>query len=151
MTSPMIQISTQHLGAYVALTLACLFTPFAAQGDVVVVANPGSSLSSLTKEQVADVFTGKATNLPGVGSVQLIDQPESSPLRDHFYSKVVGKSPSQVRSAWAKLSFTGKGTPPKEGANADEIKKQVAGNKNMLGYIDKAAVDASVKVVFSAP
>jgi len=129
-----------------------LHLPLAAQAaDIVVIASAGSSVGQLSKAQVSDLFLRKSTSLPGGGSVALIDQAEPSPLRDDFYSKVTGKSAAQVKSTWAKLSFTGKGTPPKEGAGNDDVKKQVSGNKNMLGYIDKSAVDGSVKVVFDAP
>jgi ABC-type phosphate transport system substrate-binding protein len=121
----------------------------AAAADLVVIASANSGVSQLTKEQVSEIFLGKSSSLPGGGKAVLIDQPDSSPLRDAFYSKVTGKSASQVKSTWAKLSFTGKGIPPTEGSGNDDIKRQVAGNKNMLGYLDKSAVDGSVKIIFA--
>ena len=42
----------------------------------------------------------------------------------------------------------GKGQPPLELPDASAVKKAVAANLNVVGYIDKSAVDASVKVVF---
>lgn len=115
-----------------------------AHADVVVVAGAKSPAATLTKEQASDIFMGKATNLTP------LDQPEASPLRDEFYTKVTGKSAAQAKSYWSKLSFTGKGTPPKEGQNSGDIKKQVAENPALVGYIEKSAVDATVKVLFSA-
>ena len=114
-----------------------------AQAEVVVVVSAKSPTSSLTKEQSSDIFMGKATSLTP------LDQPESSPLRDEFYPKVTGKSAAQAKSYWAKMSFTGKGTPPKEGQGTDDIKKQLANNPNLVGYIEKSAVDSSVKVIFA--
>lgn len=127
------------------LCAATLLCAGMAQADVVVVVGTKNSTASLSKEQASDIFLGKATNLTP------LDQPESSPLRDDFYSKVTGKSAAQAKSYWSKLSFTGKGTPPKEAQSSADIKKQVAENPNLIGYIEKSAVDASVKVVFSAP
>lgn len=115
-----------------------------AYADIVVVAGANSPISSLSKEQSSDIFLGKAT------SYTPLDQPESSPLREEFYSKVTGKSASQAKSYWAKLSFTGKGTPPKEGQNSTDIKRQVADNPKLVSYIEKSAVDSSVKVIFAA-
>jgi ABC-type phosphate transport system substrate-binding protein len=115
-----------------------------AQAEVMVVVGAKSTVSTLTKEQSSDIFMGKATSLTP------LDQPESSPLRDEFYSKVTGKSAAQAKSYWAKMSFTGKGTPPKEGQGSDDIKKQLANNPNLVGYIEKSAVDSSVKVIFAA-
>lgn len=126
-----------------------LFSLTVGANDIVVIASASSPVGTLTKEQVSDLFLGKSTSLPSGGKAVLIDQPDSSPLRDGFYSKVTGKSASQVKSTWAKLSFTGKGTPPKEGSSNDDIRKQVAGNPSMLGYIDKSAVEGGVKVVFT--
>lgn len=115
-----------------------------AQAEVVVIAGASSPVGPLSKDQSADIFLGKST------SATPLDQPESSPLREEFYSKVTGKSASQAKSHWSKLSFTGKGTPPKEGRNSGEIKKLVADNPKLVGYIEKSAVDSSVKVIFAA-
>lgn len=124
----------------------CLAT--AVQAQVVVIA--GKSTGDLTKDQVSDIFLGRASSLPGGGAAVLFDQPESSPLRDEFYSKVTGKSAAQAKSHWSKLAFTGKGTPPKEAGGSAEIKKAVASTPGGIGYIEKSAVDDSVKVVLGA-
>ena len=123
--------------------LATLGATLPAIADVVVVAGSGSSAGSLSKDQVADIFLGKSTSLTPV------DQPESSPLRDEFYTKVTGKSAAQAKSYWAKMAFTGKGTPPKEIANSAEVKKTLAGNPGLVGYIEKSAVDGSVKTLLT--
>lgn len=119
-----------------------------AQAQVVVIA--GKSVGDMSKDQVSDIFLGKSTAIPGGGTAVPVDQPESSPLRDEFYSKVTGKSASQAKSLWSKLAFTGKGTPPKEMGSSAEVKKTVAGTPGAIGYIEKAAVDDSVKVVLGA-
>ena len=75
---------------------------------------------------------------------------KSAPAHDLFYTKVTGKNSAQVKAAWSRLVFSGKATPPKELATAADVKKFVASNPDAIGYIEKSAVDASVKVVFSA-
>lgn len=133
-------IKIRCLGGALLLALGAASLPAAA--DVVVVAGAASS-ASLTKEQVADVFLGKT---PGLTPV---DQAESNPLREEFYTKVVGKSAAQAKSYWSKLAFTGKGTPPKEMASSAEVKKALAANPALVGYIEKSAVDASVKTLLA--
>ena len=112
--------------------------------DVVVVVGANNPVSSLSKDQSSDIFLGKNTTYTP------LDQLASSPLRDEFYSKVTGKTAAQAKSHWSKLSFTGRGTPPKEGQNSADIKRQVAENPKLVGYIEKSDVDSSVKVVFAA-
>ena len=96
------------------------------------------------------LFLGKSDQIPGVGTALLLDQSESSPVREQFYSKVTGKSGSQVKATWSRLVFSGKATPPKELGNSGDVKKMVGNNANAIGYIDKASVDASAKVLFAA-
>lgn len=111
--------------------------------QVVVVAGAKASSASLSKEQVSDVFMGRNTTMTPV------DLPDSSAYREEFYTKMVGKSASQMKSYWAKMAFTGKGTPPKEVAGAAEVKKLLSSDPGLVGYIEKSAVDSSVKVLFS--
>ena len=67
------------------LAAALALTFGVAHADVVVVVSAKSSASKLTKEQVADIFLGRATNMVPM------DQAAGSPVRDEFYSKVTGQ------------------------------------------------------------
>ena len=119
-----------------------------AHAQVAVIVNPKSAASGLSADQVASMFMGKTNSLPG-GLSQAVDLPEGNPTREHFYTKAAGKTGSQVKATWARLAFSGKATPPKEMATAADVKKFVAANPDAVGYIEKSAVDGSVKVVLS--
>ena len=121
----------------------------AAQAQVAVVVNPKSPVASMTADQVASIFLGKSNQLPNGSAAQAVDLPDSAAAREHFYSKATGKSSAQVKAAWSRLVFSGKGTPPKELGRAADVKKFVAANADAIGYIEKSAVDGSVKVVLS--
>ena len=138
-------MKTLAYSAFAFFTLASA----AATADVVVVTSAKAGAATLNKQQVSDIFLGKASTFPDGKQVVPIDQADSSAFRDEFHSKVTGKSGAQLKSFWSKQVFSGKGTPPKEVANSAEVKKLVADNPNMIGYIDKAVVDASVKVVMT--
>ncbi len=125
-------------------------TAVPAFAEVVVVVNPKSSVASMTAEQVANIFLGKSNSFPSGGTAVPVDGPEA-PWRDEFYTKVTGKTAAQVKAIWARLVFTGKGQPPRELPSAAEVKKFVAGTPDAIAYLDKSAVDGSVKVVFTAP
>lgn len=124
----------------------CAASSFA---QVAVVVGAKSPATALTAEQAAGLFLGKSDQLPGVGTALLLDLPEGSAVRETFYTKVAGKSGSQVKAAWSRLVFSGKATPPKELGSAAEVKKMVAANPNAVGYIEKSAVDGTVKVLLS--
>jgi ABC-type phosphate transport system substrate-binding protein len=123
-----------------ALTLAAaglLCGPARAQVAVVMAPNA----SPLSKEQVANLYLGRSAEL------HLLDLPEGSSTRDIFYKKAAERDAAQVKATWSRIVFSGRGTPPKEVADAAAVKKAVAADTKSVGYIEKAAVDSSVKVV----
>jgi len=129
--------------------ISTLFTLQLAFAQVVVVVSSKSPVAKLDKDQVAALFLGKSTQLPGAGIPVLIDQSEAAEIRQMFYTKVTDKTPIQVKAIWSRLVFSGKATLPKEVSNSDEVKKLLSSNPDAVGYIDKAAVDSSVKVLLS--
>lgn len=130
------------------VSVGMVITPLCS-AQVMVVVGAKSSASKLTKEQAAALFLGKSFQLPGAGIPVLIDQGESTEARQIFYSKVAEKTPVQVKAIWSRLVFSGKGTIPKEVANSEEVKKLLSANPDAIGYIEKGALDASVKVLFA--
>jgi ABC-type phosphate transport system substrate-binding protein len=76
-----------------------------------------------------------------------VDQPEGSPIRDEFYTKVVHKNSSQLTAYWAKIIFTGDGRPPKLQPDSMAVRKMIASDPNAIGYIDKNAVNRSVRII----
>lgn len=108
--------------------------------QVVVIVNARSPVGTMTQEQVSNLYLGKVPSM-------VSDLPEGSPAREFFYSKATGRTTAQVKAVWARLTFSGKASPPKELPSASEVKKFVAANADAVGYIEKSAVDSTVKVV----
>jgi len=132
------------------LLCSTLLTMHAAFAQVAVVVGAKSDIGALTSDQVSALFLGKSDKFPSGTTALPLDQTAGSAIRGLFYDKVTGKNEAQVKAAWSRLVFSGKGTPPKEIASSAEVKKLVASNPNTIGYIEKSAVDSSVKVVLSA-
>lgn len=120
-----------------------------ARADVVVVVSARSTLEGITPEHCAAAFLGKIRTLPDGTPAYPVDQAEGSSVRDEFYARVVGKGPDQLRAYWSKMIFTGKGRPPPEMSGDAAVKRYVAERPGAIGYIERASVDASVRVVFS--
>ena len=122
-----------------ALILAVLLAANARAEDIVVIVNPAAA--PLSKEQIADVYLARnSTWTP-------IDQTAGSSIYTEFYKRATGRDAAQVRAIWSKILFTGRGVPPKQLLDSEAVKKAVASNPKAVGYIQKSAVDASVKVV----
>lgn len=119
----------------------------AAASDVVLVVSLKSGVSSLTQEQVADIFLGKTGTFPNGAHVIPIDQQDGTSERESFYQDFIGKTAAQVRAYWSKIVFTGKGYPPIEVAPPQRVKRVVRDNPNYIGYIERRDVDDSVRVV----
>ena len=118
-----------------------------ANADIVVIVNPKNPAANLSAEQVAAIYLGTTTSFPDGGAVALADQPEAAGIRGDFYQKATGRSVAQVKATWARITFTGKGTPPKELKSDADVKAFVAANPKAIGYVDASAVDGSVKAV----
>ena len=126
-----------------AAALAAAALP--ASAETVVIVSKQNPATRMFSEQAAQFFLGKSAMFTP------IDQAEGSPIRAEFYHKVADKDPAQVKAIWSKLVFTGKGTPPKEYNSDAEVRKAVAADPKAIGYISKAAVDDSVKVILTPP
>jgi len=123
-----------------ALIAACWLAAGAASAaDLVVIGNPAAG--PLTKDQVADVYLGKNTSLTP------IDQPDGAAVYSEFYRKATGRDIAQVKATWARLVFSGKAQAPQQAADSAAVKKAVAADPKAIGYIEKSAVDGSVKVL----
>ncbi|MEO8064077.1 MAG: phosphate ABC transporter substrate-binding protein [Pseudomonadota bacterium] len=118
-----------------------------AHGDVVAVVSDRSTVDSLSKNQVVDIFLGRVARFPNGNQAVPIDQAEGTAARNEFYTRFAGKTAAQIKAHWSKIIFTGRGQPPRAVSNSAEIKKLLASNLNGIGYIEQSAVDDSVKVV----
>jgi len=135
--------SLQLMLSAMALTMVAA----SANAELVVIVNPKNPAAAMTAEQVAAIYLGTATTFPDGGAVALADQPEAAGIRGDFYQKATGRSAAQVKATWARLTFTGKGSPPKELKSDADVKAFVAADPKAIGYVDASAVDGSVKAV----
>jgi ABC-type phosphate transport system substrate-binding protein len=128
-------MKTPALGALILAMLAA--TNLRAE-DIVVIVNPAAKL--ISKEQIADLYLGRSAELTAV------DQIVGSAIYVQFYKKATGRDVAQVKAIWSRILFNGRGLPPKQLPDSAAVKKAVAANPKTVGYIEKSAVDASVKV-----
>ncbi|MTW13373.1 phosphate ABC transporter substrate-binding protein [Pseudoduganella eburnea] len=135
------------IGKLLCCLMLALLAGATAAAELVVVVSAHSAITTLRAEQVADIFLSEATRFPDGGEVVALDLPIGSPLRDDFYLKVANRTPALMKAYWTKKIFTGRGQPPRELPNSMAVRKLVADNPTLIGYIERSALDASVRPV----
>ena len=126
--------------------LISLYSAHALSGISIVV-SAKSPIETLSIDEVSDIFLGKSPTYPDGREAIPVELKTGSPVKDAFHNATTKKSPTQLKSYWAKMLFSGKGTPPKEVETDAAMKALVAENPNVIGYISSESVDASVKVI----
>ena len=132
--------------AQILIVCLTLSAPAWASGGLVVIVNKASGVQRLSRDDAVNIFMGRYQRLPsGITALPVDD----NPLKAAFYQALVGRNLPQIRSYWARLIFSGQGSPPRQMNNADEVITAVSENKGAIGYVDRAQVDNRVRVVLS--
>ena len=121
------------------------------RAEIAIIVNNSVSVPSISAEEAANIFLGKVDELPGGIRMVPIDQEDGQKAHAEFYNKVVKKDAAQLNAYWSRLFFTGKGEPPKKMSGNADVLALVAANPNIIGYVDAAAVNSSVKVLLRVP
>jgi ABC-type phosphate transport system substrate-binding protein len=117
------------------------------QEDLVVVVNPASGVTHLTRDEVVNIFMGRQRRLPS-GLIALPVEPVADPeLRARFYESLVKVSLVQVRSYWARLFFSGQAQPPWQAQTPEEVLQVVLANKGAIGFVPRKALNSKVHPV----
>ncbi|MCG8535693.1 MAG: phosphate ABC transporter substrate-binding protein [Pseudomonadales bacterium] len=121
-----------------------------ASANIAIVVHPDNN-SVLEKKDIVRLFLAKVKTFPDGEKATPIDQMEGTRARHEFLENLLGKSEDQLRSYWARLIFTGRVLPPRTANSDGEVKKLVAQNPELIGYIQASEVDDTVKVVATFP
>ena len=103
---------------------------------IAVIVNPNNPVSDLTKEQIADIFTGKITNWKDLGgadkTIYVVGRDATSGTRDGFESILGVKEKCAYE---AELPETG------------DVKAKISSDEAAIGYISFASVSDGVKAL----
>jgi hypothetical protein len=143
-------IMRSYLFVFFAM-LALLASP-PASAELVVVINAGSGIERLSRDEVINIFLGRYRQLPSGIAALPVDHPPASPMKAQFYRKLVNKDIAEINTYWARLTFSGKTSPPRQAASAAEVLDYLASTRGAIGYIereklDERARDERIKIV----
>lgn len=102
--------------------------------EVEVIVHPSNG-AALDKDSIQRIYLGKTRAFPGGGEAVAISMKEGSAAEGDFTKSVLGKSPKQLKAYWAKMVFTGKGTPPRQIDSAAEMVNLISANPNLIGFV----------------
>jgi ABC-type phosphate transport system substrate-binding protein len=137
--------------ALLSFVLLLLLTACAEAAELVVIVNPGSGVDRLTKAEVVNIFMGRYKKFASGVSALPVDLAGEQNEKERFYSSLVGMQLAEINSYWARVMFSGRGTPPRQMDTAAEVIEVVSNNKGAIGYIDRTRLDARVRVVYEMP
>lgn len=113
---------------------------------LVVIVNPSIGVQHLSRREALDIFLGRYRTFPSGASALPIDLDINSDERKQFYLVLAHKDPADMGSYWARLTFSGKISPPFAVADGHMAVDIVANNPNAIAYVDRAYVDNRVRV-----
>lgn len=119
----------------------------AAHADIYVIANPNIPVEQLSKQQIADLYLGRARTIQSGDYVTLFDQADEQPVRGQFFRLIADMSLTQVNAYWARLTFTGRQRPPQPQANDAKVIDAVSRTPRAIGYVSSAPPGNQVRVI----
>lgn len=132
---------------YALSAMVLIMSASFASAEIAIVVSKSSGFSQVSADDVVKIFLGKKKDIGG-SPVLPVDQVEGSAARNAFYSNLVKKSESQLKSYWSRLIFTGKGQAPQVVGGDSDVVSMIATNPSLIGYVDAGAVTGDVMVIF---
>jgi ABC-type phosphate transport system substrate-binding protein len=140
-------VRTSLLAAFCsALAVGLMPAPASADGYQVI-ANSGVGASSLTREQVSQMFLKKLAKWPDGKSVVACDQAKNAAIRETFSKAVHGRGASAIVAFWQQQIFSGADVPPAEKSTEADVIAFVKATPGAIGYVSAGADVGDAKVI----
>jgi ABC-type phosphate transport system substrate-binding protein len=117
-----------------------------ASAQVAVIANKTAPDDTLSQSRLFDFYSGDIKFWSAKVPVVVFDLKPASEIKEAFY-KLLGKTPSRMKSIWLKKLLMGEGEPPQALSSEEEMVKRVAATPGAIGFVSQPRVNASVKIV----
>lgn len=134
---------------YKLILFTALLVPWgaSASAEIVVIVSIDSPIQELSKGELINIFLGRSNYFDNGLRATPIDQSANSQAREQFYQSLLAWSPAKLKAHWSKVIFTGRGKPPRQVGNDEDVKAAVRSNQNAIGYIDRASANEHVRIL----
>lgn len=112
-----------------------------------IIVHPSNGVSAVDRDFVRDAFLKKVATWRNNETIRPVDVHRRLPLRARFTRDLLQKTPTQLRSYWNRLIFSGKGVPPPELASEEAVVAYVLANRGAVGYVSASTNPRGAKVV----
>lgn len=130
----------------VAAVLCSIGASAARAADVVLIGNPSITATSLTPDEVKNVFLATKSSLANGNHVEPVLM-KSGSAHETFVKEYLGKTDSALETYYRSLVFTGKASMPKTVASDAEMVDYVAKTKGAIGYVSAGTNPGGAKAI----
>ena len=134
--------------ATLCLGLLAATLSVSAFAEIVVIIKADNPATTLERKEVSRIFLGRSKSFPGGGAAVPVNQGADSSVKATFEQELLGKSQSQMKAYWAKLSFSGRGSAPDPVGGDSAVVAKVGSDAEAIGYVDASAINSTVKVIY---
>ncbi len=108
----------------------------------VIVANESVAIESISLAELRDLYTGRTAYWQGGESVVIVVLAERT---DPVLKEISGMEPSQFRTFWQRMVFSGRGHQPKTATDAVGVATLIAANKGAIAIVPAETVPRGAK------
>jgi len=133
------------------VAVACLLTwlaPGLATADVAIVVHPDNREADVTSEELVRILRQDQQRWRAGGRIYLVFQSSGSPAREVVLRRVFRMNDVELKQFWLGRLYRGEIASFPYVAPSDAAVKRIVGlAPHALGFVDRSAVDATVKVL----
>ena len=115
--------------------------------DLFVIVNKANTATVVTREDLRPLFQTTKGEWPDGVKAEPINLADESAERHRFDVAVLGLDADRTARYWVDRKIRGGERPPRKVSSPSAAVRSVAGDKGGVGYVLRADVNASVKVV----
>ena len=135
------------VAALSAVGPAVVADPAAPGPAFLIIVHPTNNVGAVDRDFVRDAFLKKVATWRNNETIRPVDLQRRLPLRARFTRDLLQKTPTQLRSYWNRLIFSGKGVPPPELASEEAVVAYVLANRGAVGYVSPGTNPRGAKVI----
>lgn len=105
-----------------------------ADANIVIICNKDVAVDALRRDDVRDIFLGKQRRWPDDNMAEIVTLANYD-IHRRFLQQFTAKTPTQFRTYWRKMLFTGKGMVPKAFPDEKSLITYIAKTKGAIGYM----------------